>query len=55
MQTERDTTAETGTDRPQLPQTTEARNPGMALDMNWVRAAQANPSAIERRAHPVPV
>lgn len=34
----------------QLPQLTHARNPGMALDMNWVRAAQANTSAIERRA-----
>lgn len=28
----------------------EPRNPGMALDMDWVRAAQANTSAIERRA-----
>ena len=33
-----------------LPQVQEPRNPGMALDMDWVRAAQANTSAIERRA-----
>jgi deoxyribose-phosphate aldolase len=37
----------------QLPQTLPlqgARNPGMDLDMDWVRAVQANTSAIERRA-----
>jgi deoxyribose-phosphate aldolase len=34
----------------QLPDVVEPRNPGMALDMDWVRAAQANTSAIERRA-----
>ncbi len=34
----------------QLPQTVEARNPGMPLDMDWVMSAQANTSAIERRA-----
>ncbi len=34
----------------QLPQLHEARNPGMALDLDWVRAVQANTSAIERRA-----
>ncbi len=34
----------------QLPQVTESRNTGMALDMDWVRAVQANTSAIERRA-----
>ena len=36
-----------------LPQTLpaqEARNPGMALDMGWVRSVQANSPAIERRA-----
>ncbi|MEM7520594.1 MAG: deoxyribose-phosphate aldolase [Pseudomonadota bacterium] len=33
-----------------LPQTTHARNPGIALDLNWVLRAQANTSAIERRA-----
>lgn len=34
----------------QLPQTILPRNPGMALDMDWVMSAQANTSAIERRA-----
>lgn len=33
-----------------LPQVTEPRNPGMELDLDWVRLAQANTSAIERRA-----
>ncbi|GGH27320.1 deoxyribose-phosphate aldolase [Cribrihabitans marinus] len=37
-----------------LPQLAEARNPGMALDMDWVRAVQANTSAIERRAATLP-
>lgn len=37
-----------------LPQVHEARNPGMALDMDWVRAARANRSAIERRAGTLP-
>ncbi len=34
----------------QLPQLAHARNPGMALDLDWVAAVQANTSAIERRA-----
>ncbi len=34
----------------QLPQVSEPRNPGMELDMDWVRSARANRSAIERRA-----
>jgi deoxyribose-phosphate aldolase len=38
----------------QLPQITEPRNPGMELDMQWVRAVQANTSAIERRAATMP-
>ncbi|MGC3937765.1 deoxyribose-phosphate aldolase [Roseobacter sp. EG26] len=38
----------------QLPQVTEPRNPGMALDMDWVRSLQANTSAIERRAAGLP-
>ncbi|MGZ2259532.1 deoxyribose-phosphate aldolase [Roseobacter sp. A03A-229] len=38
----------------QLPQVTEPRNPGLALDMDWVRALQANTSAIERRAASLP-
>lgn len=33
-----------------LPQAIEARNPGLPLDMDWVMSAQANTSAIERRA-----
>ena len=33
-----------------LPQITHARNPGMALDLDWVASVQANTSAIERRA-----
>ena len=34
----------------QLPQVTHTRNPGMALDLDWVASVQANTSAIERRA-----
>ncbi|WP_226779638.1 deoxyribose-phosphate aldolase [Oceaniglobus trochenteri] len=37
-----------------LPQVSLARNPGMDLDMDWVRAVQANTSAIERRAATLP-
>lgn len=37
-----------------LPQVHLPRNPGMALDMDWVRAATANTSAIERRAATLP-
>ena len=41
-----------------LPQTIQAahgpRNPGMELDMDWLRSAQANRSAIERRAASLP-
>ena len=37
-----------------LPQVTEPRNPGMDLDLEWVRGAQANTSAIERRAATLP-
>ncbi len=44
MQREKATTAT------HLPEVIEPRNPGMALDLGWVRAAQANTSAIERRA-----
>jgi deoxyribose-phosphate aldolase len=43
-----DTATDTGTPH-QLPQVTLPRNPGMALDMDWVRSVQANTSAIERR------
>ena len=38
----------------QLPQVTEPRNAGMPLDLNWVLGAQANTSAIERRAASLP-
>ncbi len=37
-----------------LPQVQEPRNPGMALDMDWVASVQANTSAIERRAASLP-
>ena len=38
----------------QLPQIHEPRNEGMALDLDWVMAVQANTSAIERRAQTLP-
>ncbi len=38
----------------QLPQVTEPRNPGCALDMDWVLGVRANTSAIERRAATLP-
>src|SRR5215469_9051745 len=31
-----------------------ARNPGIALDMDWVRQARVNRSAVERRAATIP-
>ncbi|WP_319825539.1 deoxyribose-phosphate aldolase [Thalassovita sp.] len=37
-----------------LPQVTDPRNSGMDLDLDWVLAAQANTSAIERRAATLP-
>lgn len=37
-----------------LPQVTHARNPGMALDLDWVASVQANTSAIERRCASLP-
>ncbi len=40
--------------RTQLPQVQDARNPGMALDLDWVASVQANTSAIERRAATLP-
>lgn len=47
---------ETKTESPaaQLPQMVEPRNPGMELDLDWVMSAQANTSAIERRAATLP-
>ena len=43
-------TVRTGGETAQLPQAVETRNPGQPLDMDWVMSAQANRSAIERRA-----
>jgi deoxyribose-phosphate aldolase len=40
--------------RSHLPQVTGARNPGLPLDLDWVRQVQANTSAIERRAAALP-
>lgn len=37
-----------------LPQVQDPRNDGMPLDMSWVKAVQANTSAIERRAATLP-
>ncbi|WP_315898515.1 deoxyribose-phosphate aldolase [Vannielia litorea] len=48
------TKAESPAATAQLPQLTLARNPGMELDMDWVLRAQANTSAIERRAATLP-
>jgi deoxyribose-phosphate aldolase len=52
MQTTATDTATTPTT--QLPQVAEPRNPGMPLDMDWVRRVQANTSAIERRCATLP-
>ena len=48
--------AETGTqtEAHALPQVSAPRNPGMALDLDWVLGAQANTSAIERRCAALP-
>jgi len=39
---------------PNLPQLAHPRNPGMALDLDWVASVQANTPAIERRAASLP-
>jgi deoxyribose-phosphate aldolase len=39
---------------PSRPALHEPRNPGLPLDMDWVRRVQANTSAIERRAATLP-
>ncbi len=49
-----ETHAPTRTAAAQLPQVHEPRNPGMELDLDWVAKAQANTSAIERRAATLP-
>ena len=41
-------------DAARLPQIQEPRNPGTELDLDWVMSAQANTSAIERRAATLP-
>ena len=43
-------TADTRAGKSLLPLAAHARNPGMALDLDWVASVQANTSAIERRA-----
>ncbi|MDX8346808.1 deoxyribose-phosphate aldolase [Cognatiyoonia sp. IB215446] len=48
------TTATPTTTATQLPQVQHQRNDGTALDLDWVMAAQANTSAIERRAKSLP-
>ncbi|MFK7877040.1 MAG: deoxyribose-phosphate aldolase [Paracoccaceae bacterium] len=53
MQTDPNPT-ETDAQGAQLPQVTEPRNEGIALDLEWVRSLQANTSAIERRAATLP-
>ncbi len=47
-------TQKTNTLSTQLPQVHATRNPGMPLDLEWVRSVQANTSAIERRAATLP-
>ena len=48
------TDSPTTTTSAQLPQVHTPRNEGMALDLDWVMAVQANTSAIERRAATLP-
>src|SRR5436309_379799 len=36
------------------PEATSERNPGMPLDMDWVRQVRVNRSAVERRAATIP-
>ncbi|WP_430935495.1 deoxyribose-phosphate aldolase [Rhodovulum sp. YNF3179] len=48
------THAQAGAKVPDLPQVQPQRNPGTALDLDWVAAVQANTSAIERRAKTLP-
>ena len=45
---------QTRSDTAMLPQVTEPRNPGIALDLDWALSARANRSAIERRAATLP-
>ena len=54
MQSPTQTAAPTTGATAQLPQITLPRNPGIPLDLDWVMSAQANTSAIERRAATLP-
>lgn len=54
MQNEELSQTRTDTAPAGLPTLGHQRNPGTDLDMDWVRAAQANTSAIERRAATLP-
>ena len=55
MQTRNEETTAVTRHADHLPQLAgEPRNPGMELDMDWVMGAQANTSAIERRAATLP-
>ena len=40
--------------RQHLPQVAHPRNPGMALDLDWVAGVQVNTSAVERRSATLP-
>lgn len=54
MESQSTQSAETPVRTAHLPLVTEPRNPGTELDLDWVRAVQANTSAIERRAATLP-
>ncbi len=54
MQTEHQTLSTTDMTSTQLPQVHEPRNPGMALDLDWVSSVQVNTSAVERRCATLP-
>ena len=51
---EHSVTARAAATHDQLPQVTEPRNPGIPLDLDWVRGIQVNTSAVERRAATLP-
>nr|WP_093966892.1 deoxyribose-phosphate aldolase [Actibacterium lipolyticum] len=54
VQTNPQTITQARSDDAALPQVSHARNPGMELDMDWVKGVQANTSAIERRCATLP-
>ena len=49
--TAKDATLATEDKLANLPQVSVSRNPGMALDLDWVASARVNTSAVERRAN----